>query len=661
VARASSFRRWHALAPVALAALIALLATLQYRWTGELGRAEEEKARNSLRHAAAGFAAEFDRELVRLFFHFAPPMSSPFEAELARRAATWRRSRADDPLRRVLLVSYDGAHLSPLRGLDEATGRWSEIPWPEELRPLRDRFVAPAGDRRWGAIATADVPALVVPLFPYDRGWLRRAEPRSGMRAPAEPAAAHALLWLSMDDVRRRMLPLLVSQYFGFEVDYRVEVRGSGERLIFSQGPAVPGGHPDVVVPMFRPPFAERLMRHHGEHGRGERLRLPRVASDDDPMPGRWSLSVTHPAGSLAAAVARARWRNLAISFVVLGLLAAAVTLVLAAARRAEALARRQIELVAGVSHELLTPVAAVRSAGENLAAGVVRDPEKVKEYGELIVREGRRLGGLVEQVLTWAGLQARGEPAVRRPVDVAAVVTGAVAACATESAAAGVRVEMEVAPGLPLVEGDAEALERALRNLVENAVRHGGDGGWVGVRAYPRTLPGDGGTGLVLAVEDRGPGLAEEDLPHLFEPFYRGRRSAVAGSGLGLALARQIAEAHGGRLRVAAVSPRGARGGRVSDGGGGAGAATARPDPARGGRAEPRDDARGPVAGGGLRRRGGARRRRRVARRARRRLRPAVARRHAAGPRRLRGLPRAAPAGRGAPGPHAHRAHPGG
>src|SRR5204863_4391575 len=131
----------------------------------------------------------------------------------------------------------------------------------------------------------------------------------------------------------------------------------------------------------------------------------------------------------------------------------------LVAARRAQSLARRQIELVAGVSHELLTPVAAVRSAGENLAAGVISDPAKVREYGELIVLEGRRLGALVEQVLTWAGLQARGEPAARQPVDAPALVASVVASCGPEARRAGVEVESAVEAGLPAISGDRDAL----------------------------------------------------------------------------------------------------------------------------------------------------------------------------------------------------------
>ena len=104
----------------------------------------------------------------------------------------------------------------------------------------------------------------------------------------------------------------------------------------------------------------------------------------------------------------------------------------------------------------------------------------------------------------------------------------------------------------LPLVDGDAASLARAVQNLIANAIRHGGGGEWVGVRAAA-----DGGS-VVITVEDRGPGIAARDLPHLFEPFYRGRGAdRVRGSGLGLTIVQQIAEAHGGTCRRRSASRR--------------------------------------------------------------------------------------------------------
>jgi signal transduction histidine kinase len=216
-------------------------------------------------------------------------------------------------------------------------------------------------------------------------------------------------------------------------------------------------------------------------------------------------------------------------------------------AQRAQRLARQRIEFVAGVTHELHTPLTAICSAGENLADGVVAEPTQVKRYGVLIEREGRRLADMVAQVLELAGIESGRREYRRQRVAVHDLVGEALAASRWSIEDAGVAVESAVEEGLPDVDVDAAAMVRALRNLIENALKYGGGERWLAVRARRRT------DGVEIEVADRGPGVAREDLPHLFEPFYRGRSAAAqaAGSGLGLSLVRQIVEAHGGRVTV--------------------------------------------------------------------------------------------------------------
>jgi signal transduction histidine kinase len=225
------------------------------------------------------------------------------------------------------------------------------------------------------------------------------------------------------------------------------------------------------------------------------------------------------------------------------------------ATQRAQRLARQQIEFVAGVTHELHTPLTAIRSAGQNLADGVVADPQQVRRYGSLIEREGRRLSDMVGQALELAGIQSGRRVYHARPEDVAGLVEDAVEDCRPLLEERHVRVDREIPADLPPVLADGEALRRALRNLIENAVRHGrpaeGDG-WVGVKA--RRVP----EGIEITVSDRGPGIRREDLPHLFEPFYRGRDASangVPGSGFGLSLVRHVVEALGGTVEVSTGS----------------------------------------------------------------------------------------------------------
>src|SRR5947209_4155128 len=131
---------------------------------------------------------------------------------------------------------------------------------------------------------------------------------------------------------------------------------------------------------------------------------------------------------ALADVIASSRRRNFIISSVVLALLAGSFALLAVLARRAERQRLQQLEFVAGITHEVNTPLAALTSAGQNLADGVVSEPTHVKNYGAMVVKESRRLGDLVAQVLDFAGLQARGAAPRRERVDVASLIDEAIA-----------------------------------------------------------------------------------------------------------------------------------------------------------------------------------------------------------------------------------------
>ena len=270
---------------------------------------------------------------------------------------------------------------------------------------------------------------------------------------------------------------------------------------------------------------------------------------------GRWTLMAKHRAGSLEAAVAAVRLRNLGISSGVLMLLTLAVGLIVVSARRAQNLARQQMEFVAAVSHELRTPVSVIGAAAGNLADGVVGDPQRVRKYGETIQGEARRLAETVERVLQLAGIAAGRAAAARTPINPADLVQESLAACRTEIDAAGVNVETSIAESLPNVIGDVAALKSAMQNVISNAIKYGGDARWLRVSAQSVTRSGLRVPESVLfSVEDRGLGIDAEDRKHIFEPFYRGREAVsqqIQGSGLGLNLVHRIIEAHGGSILV--------------------------------------------------------------------------------------------------------------
>jgi signal transduction histidine kinase len=267
---------------------------------------------------------------------------------------------------------------------------------------------------------------------------------------------------------------------------------------------------------------------------------------------GHWQLLIKHQAGSLAAAVSGVRRRNLAISFGILLLLGAGIVMTAISARRAERLARQQINFLAGVTHELRTPLAVICSAGENLADGIVDSPEKVTQYGDVVYREGRRLTDLVEQVLEFAGAQSGQQRYEFRPISAADFIDGAVTACHAQIQETDFNVETVIEENLPPVRGDGAALKRALQNLISNAIKYDGENHWARISAQLGTRAQ--GNEVRITVEDRGLGISSVDIAHIFEPFYRGHEAVAAqikGSGVGLSLVKQIVEAHGGRVTV--------------------------------------------------------------------------------------------------------------
>lgn len=538
-----------------LTILLVVLAVLQYRWIGEIGQAERERLRAGLEAAAERAAGEVDREITRVWLAFQPNPGEDAAARregLRRQLLAWRRTGPLPGLVTEVLVPVRAAGEAPtLERLDPASGRFIPVPWPDDLRRLKEwllrlpQEMSPPPAPPIGPVE-AGAPALIVPLV--------RPEPGGPLFEP------RSLAVLRLD--RRILVEELIAEVMERQLGLSSEVSVLRVSVLAPSGP-VWLSDPSLPASSYLPAEVERpLLGLRGSVRMGSRgtPRLTplagRPAGDGRRGPpvlvadGPWRLVIRPAAGSLDAVVARARTRNLAVSAGVLALLAASFAVLVVAAQRARRLARQRMELVAGVTHELNTPLAAIRSAGQNLADGVVADPEQVRRYGALIEREGQRLSALVGQALKLAGIESGARVWRPEPAPVSEAVQEALADCRWLLAEGGTQVETEMPADLPEALIDRGALGLIVRNLVDNAARHGSAGKWVGVRAL---LEPDG-QHVLLTVEDRGPGIDPEDRPHLFEPFYRGRGvvgSATPGSGLGLDLVRRAAAAHGGTVSV--------------------------------------------------------------------------------------------------------------
>jgi two-component system sensor histidine kinase KdpD len=213
---------------------------------------------------------------------------------------------------------------------------------------------------------------------------------------------------------------------------------------------------------------------------------------------------------------------------------------------------RLRNSLLATLSHDLRTPLAALQGLAETLA---LTRPGLTREQLDIalaIAQEARRMGSLVNNLLDMARIES-GQVKLRKQWHAIEEVVGS-ALLANRGALDGRRVEVRIPADLPLVEFDATLIERVLYNLVENAAKYTPSDASIAISA--QAAAGD----LVVSVSDTGPGIAKGQEEAIFEKFARGvSESTTPGVGLGLAISRAIVEAHGGTIRAANLEPHGA------------------------------------------------------------------------------------------------------
>jgi two-component system phosphate regulon sensor histidine kinase PhoR len=284
-----------------------------------------------------------------------------------------------------------------------------------------------------------------------------------------------------------------------------------------------------------------------------------------------WHLQVS-PASSEEIARSVQSRKTLELVLVTLScvVIVAGVLTILLAVERERRLNALKTDFVANVSHELKTPLALVRMFGEMLQSGRVANDDKRKEYLDIIVNESERLSNLIENVLDFARVE-RGRSAYEFAVvsgeDVAAVVQRAVQVLRYRAEREHVKLELDVQGELPACRIDERAVQLALVNLVDNAIKYGGKHEGAVVRITLSRETTRGGDAVVIRVADDGPGIAMGERDRIFERFVRGSSSRdgrdgmpVRGSGIGLALVKHIAESHGGAARVESESKPGAK-----------------------------------------------------------------------------------------------------
>ena len=205
-------------------------------------------------------------------------------------------------------------------------------------------------------------------------------------------------------------------------------------------------------------------------------------------------------------------------------------------------------DLIAWVSHDLQTPLTSIRAILEALSDGVVEDPGTVKRYLNIAQRDVRSLSALIDDLFQMAQLDAGGFPLQRAEASLNDLVSDTLESFTQLAQQQELTLEGNVDSDVDPVMMDTQAIGRVLNNLIGNALRHTSNRGRVSVWVQRTTQ------GVEVTVSDTGEGIRADDLPHIFERFYRGEKSrnrGTGGAGLGLAIARGIVQAHGGDIRV--------------------------------------------------------------------------------------------------------------
>jgi signal transduction histidine kinase len=588
-----------------------MVAALQYRWTKQLSEATEARIGSALQPLMMGWHLDFYGELsaICVALQVGPDSGARDNwNDYLRRYVDWSHAPMNhdlaenvhanpDLIKNIYIWETSDRATPRLLRLNADTGKIEISSVPEDLQPLLARLKAKSsslsvGLRAWefpdshqpkNAREATTGSRLQLPSEPgwqFDKNIPAIVHPivesgRRSLRPDSQPQSENPVNWivviLDLDFIQRRILPDLSKRYFsssGERLEYKLAVIATGgtPRLIYSSDPEFPrSDHSafDSRMNIFGPALDSvegrdwqtiknsESLRHEEWRSFSAPVWFPVIqyTSHDEP----WMLLLQHRTGPLEA-IATSIWRrNLMIGSIVLLLLAFGMVLILFASRRAQKLAKLQLDFVASVSHALLTPLAAIYCTGENVIDGLVQTKSEWIAHGSIITSQASQLIDLVKQILLFASTENGTNRYTLRPLQVLGILQSVRKNVAVLVEGNGFNIEQQVQAGLPYVMGDLSALSQCLQNLILNAVKYSGRNRWIRISASIHETENHHKE-VRISVQDHGSGISSSELPHIFEPFYRSPKvvdAQIHGTGLGLAVAKRIAEAMGGRLSV--------------------------------------------------------------------------------------------------------------
>ena len=569
--------------------LLAIVAVLQYRWTTEVNAASEVRVGTELESLMMRWHFDFYGEFSAICVALqVGPDSGARDTwdDFLQRYVEWSRTPNHDALENIyknpdlvkdIYIWETSQKTKPrLLRFNADKKRLDTSSVPQDLQALLARLQAhstslsqafgawqspdPSAEQRSGSNQTSrtdslrsntttgwqfdeNIPAMVHPIFRHGHG---NAKPPS-IQDPVD----WIVVVLNFNTIQKRVLPELAKRYFGGgnELDYKVAVIAAGKtpRTIYSSEPGF--GVRDVnafdsTMNIFGPPPESVEARFWQATQSSQSLRSEQWRSFSGPVwfptieyaarPDPWVLVLQHRNGTLQSVVDRVRRRNLAISALVLLLLAVNMGIVTVAGFRAQTFARLQMDFVASISHELRTPLTAIFSAGENIKDGFVSGQSNLQHYGSIVISQARQLMDLVDRILLFATIRSGKDRYNLRPLEVPEIlqrVRKTTEGLIIEEDA--YTVEEHIEPDLPCVLGDLSAVCGCLENLITNAVKYSESDRRIRISATLHELHNQRKE-IWISVEDHGIGIGGSELQHIHaakakatcsrQPFDQGR-----------------------------------------------------------------------------------------------------------------------------------------
>lgn len=599
------FLSWQ-MALTVIAAVLATVAVLQYRWADRASNAEEVRIGSELESLMMKWQGDLYGEFSAIcvamqvgpdsgardtwgdyldryveWNYALPHQSMPYvyrNPDLVGEIYLWETGRPRKP--RLFLLNVDKKRIEASRippelvdllprleanssNLASAMNAWSKS-GARTNQPERGGVTQRGPSTGSNAISgwqfDVRAPAIVHPIFHH----------AAGKAVNVESPVDWIVITMDMNVLNNQILPKLAKRYFGGldGLDYKVGMIATGpkSRILYSSDPGFgtldlsavdstlnvfplpPAAMPGIVR---QAPGNGRSLKSAAWHNFAGSEWFPVI--EYGPMQELWYLEVEHRGERLQDVVIGVRAKNLFRIALMLLLLAGNFAVLTVAALHAQRFASLQMKFVASVSHELRTPLAAIFAAAENIHDGLVTDGAGYRNYGSLIMKQSRQLMKYVDRILLFASIRSGLSRYNSRPIDVLEALK-----CVRDDTAALIKehhfsVDEEFESNLPPVLGDPLAVHGCLENLITNAVKYSGKNRRIRIIASSRQSARRGEI-VAISVQDYGIGIKASDLEHIFEPFYRGQEAQDAqihGTGLGLSLAKHFADAIGGSLSV--------------------------------------------------------------------------------------------------------------